>query len=162
MVIIQMVLKIKTSFLYFIKKLFNLSVSKLLIFLSFFLFSCSTYLIQAEEVKLENLKCGSNSEVTFFENNGLFVLKNKNFNYKLNLIDKNLNKNDFNLIYISKPQGSGGYTLEVENIIKKKDKHLIYFKENKPPPGSTNITAITATYCFMKISSLDKVEIFVK
>ena len=71
-------------------------------------------------------------------------------------------KSDFNFIYISKSQSSGGYVLEVEKIIKKKDKHQIYFKENKPPEGSSNIAAIIATYCFLQIDNLDKVEIFFK
>ena len=59
-----MVLKIKTSFLYFIKKLFNLSVSKLLIFLSFFLFSCSSYSMQAEEIKPEAASCNISRSIS--------------------------------------------------------------------------------------------------
>ena len=119
-------------------------------------------MIQAEEIKPENLKCGSNSGVTFFEKNGLFTPNDKDFNYKLGLIDKNLTKEDFNLIYISKPQNSGGYTLNLQKIIKKKDKYQIYFKENKPPPGSASIMAITATYCLLKTKNLEKVEVFNK
>ena len=138
-----------------------MSLSKLAIFSSLFLFSCSSYLIQAEEIKPKNLKCGSNSGVAFFEKNGLFALNDEDFNYKLGLIDKNLDKSDFNFIYISKPQSSGGYVLEVEKITKNKNKHRIYFKENKPSEGSSNIAAITATYCFLKIYNLDKVEVFI-
>ena len=137
-------------------------LNKLSIFISLFLFSCTSHLIQAEEIKPENLKCGSNSGVTFFEKNGLFALDDEDFNYKLGLIDKNLTKEDFNFIYISKPQNTGGYTLNLEKIIKKKYKHQIYFKENKPPQGSANIMAITATYCFLKINNLDKVRVIVK
>ena len=66
----------------------------------------SSYLIQAEEIKPENLKCGSNSGVEFFEKNGIFTPNDKEFNYKLGLIDKNLNKDDFNYIYISEPTHS--------------------------------------------------------
>ena len=157
-----MVQKIKTLCHCSIKKLFKLSFNKLSIFISFLLFSCSSHLIQAEEIKSENLKCGSNSGVTFFEKNGLFTLNDEDFNYKLGLIDKNLTKEDFNFVYISKPQNSGGYTLEVEKIIKKNNKHLVYFKENKPPTGSANIMAITATYCFLKINNLDKVKVIIK
>ena len=157
-----MVQKIKTLSLYSIKKLFKLIFNKLSIFISFFLFSCTSHLIQAEEIKPENLKCGSNSGVAFFEKNGLFALNDEDFNYKLGLIDKNLTKEDFNFIYISKPQNTGGYTLNLEKIIKKKYKHQIYFKENKPPQGSANIMAITATYCFLKINNLDKVRVIVK
>ena len=162
MVITQILQKIKTLSLYSIKRLFKLSLSKLAIFSSLFLFSCSSYMIKAEEIKPENLKCGSNSGDTFFKKNGAFTLDDKDFNYKLGLIDQNLNKDDFNFIYISKPQSSGGFVLELEKIIKKKDRHRIYFKENKPPQGSANIAAITATYCFLKIDNLNNVEIFIK
>ena len=120
MVIIQRARKTKILSHCFTKKLFKLSSNKLSIFISFLLFSCSSHLIQAEEIKPENLKCGSNSGVTFFEKNGLFTPNDKDFNYKLGLIDKNLTKEDFNLIYISKPQNSGGYTLNLQKIIKKK------------------------------------------
>ena len=139
-----------------------MSLSRLVTFTSFLLFSCSSYSMKAEEIKPENLKCGSNSGVTFFEKNGLFNLNDKDFDYKLAQIDKNLTKEDFNFIFISKPQNSGGYTLEVEKIIKKKDKHQIYFKENKPSQGSANIMAITATYCFLKINNLDKATVIIK
>ena len=139
-----------------------MSLSRLVTFTSFLLFSCSYYSMKAEEIKPENLKCGSNSGVTFFEKNGLFNLNDEDFDYKLAQIDKNLTKEDFNFIFISKPQNSGGYTLEVEKIIKKKDKHQIYFKENKPPTGSANIMAITATYCFLKINNLDKATVIIK
>ena len=127
-----------------------------------FLFSCSSHFIQAEEVKPNNLKCGSNSNIVFFEKNGSFNEDDKDFSYKLRLIDKNLDKNDFNFIYISKPKGSGGYILKVEKIIKRNDKHEIYLKEIKPPEGSSNIAATTATYCFLKINNLEKVEVSIK
>ena len=139
-----------------------MSSNKLSIFISFLLFSCSSHLIQAEEIKPENLKCGSNSGATFFEKNGLFTPDDKDFNYKLGLIDKNLTKEDFNLIYISKPQNSGGYTLNLQKIIKKKHEYQIYFKENKPPKGSASIMAITATYCFLKINNSKKIKVIIK
>ena len=157
-----MVQKTKTLSLCSIKKLFKLRFNKLGIFISLLLFSCTSHLIQAEEIKPENLKCGSSSGVAFFEKNGLFALNDEDFNYKLGLIDKNLTKEDFNFIYISKSQNTGGYTLNLEKIIKKKDKHEIYFKENKPPQGLANIMAITATYCFLKINNLDKVKVIIK
>ena len=137
-------------------------LSKLAIFSSLFLFSCASYITQAEEIKPKNLKCGSNSGVAFFKKNGSFTIDDKDFNYKLGLIDKNLDKSDFNFIYVSKPQSSGGYVLEIEKITKNKNKHRIYFKENKPPEGSASIAVITATYCFLQIDNLDKVEIFIK
>ena len=162
MEITQIVQKIKTLSPCSTKRLFKLSLSKLAIFSSLFLFSCSSYLIQAEEIKPKNLKCGSNSGVAFFEKNGSFTIDDKDFNYKLGLIDKNLDKSDFNFIYISKPQSSGGYVLEVEKITKNKNKHRIYFKENKPPESSSNIAAITATYCFLQIDNFDKVVVSIR
>ena len=161
MEITQIAQKIKILSLCSIKRLFKLLLSKLAIFSSLFLFSCASYITQAEEIKPKNLKCGSNSGVAFFEKNGFFTIDDKDFNYKLGLIDKNLDKSDFNFIYISKPQSSGGYVLEIEKITKNKNKHRIYFKENKPPEGSASIAAITATYCFLKIYNLDKVEVFI-
>tara|TARA_B100000767_G_C19590413_1_gene461182 strand:+ start:254 stop:706 length:453 start_codon:yes stop_codon:yes gene_type:complete len=144
-----------------IKKLFRLLLIKLTIVLSLFLFSCSNYLIQDELIKPENLKCGSSSDVDFYSKNGSFIQDSENFSNKLKRINDNFNKDDFNFIYISRPQNSGGYFLELEKIIKKQNKHQIYFKENTPPKGSTNIMALTAIYCFLKINNLDKVEVFI-
>ena len=153
-VTMQTIQKTKTLFLCSIKKLFNL------VFL--FLFSCSSHFIQADEVKPNNLKCGSNSSIEFFEKNGSFNEDDKDFSYKLRLIDNNLDKNDFNFIYISESKSSGGYTLELLKILKKGKKHHIYLKENEPTEGSMNIQAITATYCFLKINNLEKVEVSIK
>ena len=158
MVITQVVQKIKTLSLCSLTVNFKFLFNKLTIIL--FLFSCSSHLSKAEEIKPKNLKCGSNSGVSFFEKNGSFTINDKDFDYKLGLIDKNLNKGNFNFIYISKPQKSGGYVLKVEKITKNKKKHLIYFKENKPAMGSVNTAALTATYCFLQIDNLDKVEVF--
>jgi len=138
-----------------------LFLNKITIFLSLFLFSCSNYFIQAEEIKPKNLKCGNNSSIEFFEENGVFTPDNKAFNYKLKLINKDLDKDNFNFIYISKPKGAG-YTLEVEKISKKKSKHKIYFKENKPPEGAAVAAVTASTYCFLKIDNLDEVEVFIK
>ena len=138
-----------------------MTFNKLIIFLTLFLFSCSSHFIQAEEAKPNNLKCGSNSSIEFFEKNGSFNEDDKDFSYKLRLIDKNLDKNDFNFIYISKPRSSGGYILKVEKIIKRNDKHEIYLKEIKPPEGSSNIAATTATYCFLKIGDLNKFNVII-
>ena len=98
----------------------------------------------------------------FFEKNGSFNIDDKDFIYKLSFIDKNLNQNDYNFIYISDSKGSGGYNLELIKILKIGNKHQIYFKENKPSEGSANIAAITATYCFLKINNLVEVEVFIK
>ena len=155
-----MVQKTKTSSRYFIKKLFKLSFNKLGIFITLFLFSCTNHLIQAEEIKPINLKCGSSIAVGFFQKYGIFTPKDEDFIYKFRFINKNLNKDDFNFMYISKPSG-GGYVLELEKIIKNKNKHQIYFKENGPPEGAVFIAATASTYCFLKINNLDKVEVFI-
>ena len=139
-----------------------MTFNKLIIFLTLFLFSCSSHFIQAEELKPNHLKCGSSSDIEFYKKNGLFVSSHKDFSYKLERIDRTLEKDTFNFIYISEPKSSGGYTLELLKILKKENKHQIYFKENKPPEGSMNITAITATYCFLKISNLVEAEVFIK
>ena len=47
-------------------------------------------------------------------------------------------------------------------VLKKGNKHHIYFKENKPSEGSVNIAVITATYCFLKINNLVEAEVFIK
>ena len=160
MVTIQIIQKIKISFLYSIKKLFNLKKEKFLAFTVLFLFSCSSNFIKAQEIKADNLKCGSNSNIEFFEKNGLFTEHDIDFIYKLGLIDKNISKADFNIIFISKPQNTGGYTLRVESIFKNKKNLKIYFNENKPSIGSSNIMAVTATYCMLKIQNFDKVKAF--
>ena len=154
--------KVKILSLCSTKRFFKFLLNKFEIISSLFLFSCSSYLIQAEEIKPKNLKCGSSSATSFFEKNGLFIPKNSDFEYKLRFFDKSLSKKNFNIIFISNPQNSGGYTLEVEKIVKKKNKHLVYFKENKPPKGSANLMVITSTYCFLQIDNLDKAEIFIK
>ena len=162
MVITLIVQKIKTLSLYSIKKLFKLSLSKSAIFLSLFLFSCTNFLTQDEVIKPENLKCGSSSDVDFYSKNGSFIQDSENFSNILKRINDNFNKDNFNFIYISNPQNSGGYLLELEKIIKKKNKHQIYLKENRPSEGSGSIAAITATYCFLKINNLDKATVIIK
>ena len=116
---------------------------------------------QDEVIKPENLKCGSSSDVDFYSKNGSFIQDSENFSNILKRINDNFNKDNFNFIYISNPQNSGGYLLELEKIIKKKNKHQIYFRENKPSQGSANAMVLTATYCFLKIYNLDKVEVFI-
>tara|TARA_X000000368_G_scaffold363816_1_gene309188 strand:+ start:4903 stop:5391 length:489 start_codon:yes stop_codon:yes gene_type:complete len=161
MVIIQIILKTKVFSLYSIKRVSKLLFKNFLVLLSFSLVSCSSYSIKAEEIKADNLKCGSSSITSFFKKNGIYNSDDENFNYKLSLIDKSLSKKDFNFIYISKPRNSGGYVLKVEKIIKIKDKYQIYFEENKSSHGSGSITAITSTFCLMKLPDLDKIEVFI-
>lgn len=160
MATIQKIQKIKILFLFSTKKLFNLKLQKFLVFAALFLFSCSSNLIKAQNIKPEDLKCGSNSSVDFFKKNGLFTKHDKDFNYKLGLIDKNISNEDFNIIIISKPNSTGGYTLKIQKIIKNGKNFKIYLKENKPLIGSSNIMALTATYCMLKIENFNKVKAF--
>ena len=160
MVTIQRIQKIKILFLFFIKKIFNLKLEKFLVFAVLFLFSCSSNLIKAQDIKPEDLKCGSNSSIDFFKKNGLFTEYDKDFNHKLALIDKKISKEDFNIIFISKPNSTGGYTLKIQKIFKNGKNFKVYFKENKPLIGSSNIMAVTATYCMLKIENFNKVKAF--
>ena len=75
---------------------------------------------QDEVIKPENLKCGSSSDVDFYSKNGSFIQDSENFSNILKRINDNFNKDNFNFIYISNPQNSEGYLLELEKIIKKK------------------------------------------
>jgi len=138
-----------------------LNLNKLVVFLTLFLFSCSNHIIKAEEIEPENLKCGSSISKNFYHNSGVFTSKDKNFTEKLRLIDGNLKKESFNFLYIAEPKSSGGYTLELLKIVKKRNKHKLYFKEFKPAEGSKNIAAITATYCLLKIENLNKFKVFI-
>ena len=138
-----------------------MNLNKLVIFLTLFLFSCSNNIIKAEEIKPENLKCGSSSSTNFFKNNGVFTSNDKNFTEKLKLIDENLKEDSFNFLYIAEPKSSGGYILELLKIVKKRNKHELYFKELKPAEGSSNIAAITATYCLLKIENLNKFKVYI-
>ena len=158
----QKILKVRISYHYSIKEFFNLTINKSIIFLSLFLFSCSNYLVQAEIVKPEKLKCGSTSNAILLENSGKFTSNSDIFNNKLSLLDENINKDLFNFLYISNPKGSGGYNLKLTKIITNGNLHKIYFEEIKPAEGSKNIAVMTSTYCLMKINALDKSEVIVK
>ena len=138
-----------------------MNLNKLVVFFTLFLFSCSNHIIQAEEIKPEKLKCGSSSSTNFYKNNGVFTYDDKNFTEKLRLLDGNLKKESFNFLYITEPKSSGGYTLELLKIVKKRNKHKLYFKELKPAEGSGNIAAITATYCLLKIENLNKFKVYI-
>ena len=103
-----MVQKIKTLSHCSIKKLFKLSFNKLSVFISLFLFSCTSHLIQAEEIKSENLKCGSNSGVTFFEKNGFTDFREK--------WNENMYGQNKNVSLISKDQKYIGKLLGINKI----------------------------------------------
>ena len=95
MATIQKILKVRISYHYSIKEFFNLTINKSIIFFSLFLFSCSNYLVQAEIVKPEQLKCGSTSNAVLLENSGKFTSNSDIFKNKLSLLDENINKDLF-------------------------------------------------------------------
>jgi hypothetical protein len=157
-----MVLKIKTSFLYFIKKLFNLSVSKLLIFLSFFLFSCSSYSMQAEEIKPEAASCNISRSISEKKDFEILTIKNKNFNQRLNKIGFNNQKLKYNLFITNGTKPSAGYSLKFDKIIKNKNKFKIYLIETKPNKMSANAAVLIYPFCLLKVDNLDKIEVIIK
>mgnify|MGYP006108785625 CR=1 FL=1 len=162
MEITQIVQKIKILSLYSTKRLFKLLLNKLLIFSSLFLFSCTSHLIQAEEIKPKNLKC-SVAYKKILNDQNFMTSKNKNFQevfFSLNLKD-NLNIEDFNLIIISKYKPTQGYDLEINKIIKKGSK-LKIFKKEKLRKNATALQVITYPFCLMKVENLEKFKISIK
>jgi len=136
-------------------------LNKLAIILSLFLFSCSSYLIQAEEIIPEELYCGS-SKGQFLKNDKSYITaKSKKFKEKLSKIDSNFINKDYNLIVISGPKPTGGFLLKLKNINKKKDTLHINFIDIKPVNSSKVSMAITYPYCALKIQDLDKFKIFI-
>ena len=161
MVIIQIAQKIKILFHCSIKKLFKLSFNKLSIVISFLLFSCSSHLIQAEEIKPENLKCdvAYNKILT---NKNFMTSKNKNFKeifFSLNL-ENDINVENFNLIIVSDYKPTPGYDLKIDKIIKKGDKLTIFTKEELKK-NSSILNVITYPFCLIKIKNLDEYKVFI-
>ena len=101
MVIIQVVQIVKTFSPYSIKKLFKFFLNKLVIIFSFFLYSCSNYLIQATDIKPDALYCG-NTIGQFLKNDKNYLTTNdKNFREKLAKINSNFINKGYNLIVLS-------------------------------------------------------------
>ena len=154
--------KIKTLSHCSIKRLFKLLLNKLAIFASLFLFSCSGYLIQAEEVKPKNIKCGVAYE-KILKTQNFITSKNKNFEeviFLLNLKD-DVNIENFNLIVASKYKPTPGYDLEIDKIIKE-GFNLKIFKKEKLRKDATILQVITYPFCLIEIENLEKFKIFIK
>ena len=162
MEITQIVLAVKTLSLYSIKKPFKFLLNKLAIILSLFLFSCSSYLIQAEEIIPEELFCGSTMGQFLKSDKSYITAESKNFKEKLVKIDSNFINKGYNLIVISGLKPTGGFSLKLKNINKKKDILHINFIDIKPDDNSKVSMAITYPYCALKIQDLDKFKIFIK
>ena len=161
MVIIQIAQKTKILFHCSIRKLFKLSFNKLSIVISFLLFSCSSHLIQAEEIKPENLKCdvAYNKILT---NKNFMTSKNKNFKeifFSLNL-ENDINVENFNLIIVSDYKPTPGYDLKIDKIFKKGDKLTIFTKEELKK-NSSILNVITYPFCLIKIKNLDEYKVFI-
>ncbi len=157
-----MVQMIKTLFHCTIKKLSSLSFNKFSIFISLFLFSCTSHLIKAEEVKPKNVLCGINYEKISIDQD-FITSKNKNFEevfFSLNIKD-NTNIEDFNLLIISKYKPTPGYDLKINKIIKK-DSNLEIFKEENLRKEAAALQVITYPFCLINIEKLDKFKISIK
>jgi hypothetical protein len=161
-VITQIIQKIKTLFLYFIKKLFELSFNKLAIILSFFLFSCCSYVNQSKAIKPEEIYCGITRGQFLMNDKNYITTKNKNYKDKLAKINSNFINKGFNLIVISGQKPTGGFSLKLKNINKKKDIIYLSFIDKEPPKNSTVTMATTYPYCVLKIKNLDKFKISIK
>ena len=154
--------KIKTLSLCSTKRLFKFLLNKFIIISSLFLFSCSSYLIQAEEIKPENLKC----DVVYKKilTDQIFITsKNKNFRevlFSLNL-KNDIDTKNFNLIIVSDYKPTPGYDLKIDKIVKK-GQNLIVFTNEELRKDSTMLQVITYPYCALKIQNLDKFKISIK
>ena len=155
-------LKIKISFLCSIKKLFKLNLNKLGVFLSLFLFSCTSHLIQAEEIKPEAVKCGVSraiSETNFPET---LTIKDKRFKKKLKEIGLDKTEVNYNLFVSIGLRGVEGFKLDFDNMIKDKKKIKIFFIETKLPQGTFGAAVPVYPFCLLKVKNLNQVEVFIK
>jgi hypothetical protein len=131
----------------------------MIIFSSLLLFSCSTHLIQAEEIIPEELYCGSTIG-QFLKNNKNYISKeSENFNESLAKINYNFINEGYNLIVVSGPKPTGGFSLKFKNMNKKKDTIYINFFDIEPTENSLISMATTYTYCVLKIKNFDKFKV---
>ena len=112
--------KTKTLSLCSTKRLFKFLLNKFVIISSLFLFSCSNYLIQAEEIKPEAVKCGVSRTISETNHSETLTIKNKKF--KKRLIEIGLDKTDvdYNLFVSIGLRGVKGYQLKLDKIMKDK------------------------------------------
>ena len=137
-------------------------LNKFAIISSLFLFSCSSYLIQAEEIIPEELYCGSTIGQFLKSDKNYITAENENFKEKLAKIDSNFINKDYNLIVISELKPTGGFSLKLKNINKKNDIFYINFINIKPAKNSKVTMATTYPFCVLKIQNLDKFKISIK
>ena len=161
MAIIQIVQILETSSLYYIKKLFKLSFNKLSIFIGFFLFSCTSHLIQAKEIKPEALNCSISRTITETNFPETLTVKDKRFKKKLKEIGLDKTEVNYNLFVSIGLRGVKGFKLDFDKMIKDKKKIKIYFIETKPPQGMLGAAVPVYPFCLLKVRNLDQVEVFI-
>ena len=161
MVTIQTVLKVKTLSLYSIKKHFNFSLKYFSIFLSFLLFSCSSNLINAQELKPDAVECGISRTISNNNDLEIITIKNKKFKKKLEEISFENTYEDYNLFVSLGLRGTKGYSLIFDKLTNSKNNFKIYFKEIKPQKNIVGAAVPTYPFCLLKINNLSKFEVII-
>ena len=161
MVTIQKILKVKTLFHCFIKKFFNLTIHKLIIFLFLFILSCSSYANQVKEIQPLAVKCGISNIVSKTNNQETLTIKNQKFRKKLQEIgfaNQDLNYN----IYVGLGlRGNRGYALKFDKLLKKEKILEIYFTEVKPDANTLSAAVPIYPYCLLKIEKFDEIGVII-
>ena len=137
-------------------------LNKLGILLSLSLLSCSSNLIQAKEIKPQELYCGSTTGQFLKNNNNYITTKNENFNEILGKINSNFINKGYNLIVVSGLKPTGGFSLELKKKKKKKGTIYVNFKNIVPDKNSKVIMSDTYPYCVLRINNLDKFKVSVE
>ena len=161
MVTIQTVLKVKTLSLFSIKKHFNFELKYFSIFLSFLLFSCSSNLINAQELKPDAVECGISRTISNNNDPETITIKNKKFKKKLEEIGFENTDEDYNLFVSLGLRGNKGYSLIFDKLTNNKNNLKIYFKEIKPQKNIVGAAVPTYPFCLLKINNLSKFEVII-
>ena len=161
MVTIQTVLKVKTLSLFSIKKHFNFELKYFSIFLSFLLFSCSSNLINAQELKPDAVECGISRTISNNNDPETITIKNKKFKKKLEEINFENTDEDYNLFVSLGLRGNKGYSLIFDKLTNNKNNLKIYFKEIKPQKNIVGAAVPTYPFCLLKINNLSKFEVII-
>ena len=115
-----------------------------------------------EEIIPEELYCGNTSGQFLKSDKNYITADSKNFKDKLAKIDSNFINKGYNLIVISGLKPTGGFSLKLKNINKKKDILHINFIDIKPADNSKVTMATTYPYCVLRIENLEKFKISIK
>jgi hypothetical protein len=139
-----------------------LNLSVLSIFLSLFIFSCTSHLIQAGEIYPEAVTCKISRSISEKKNFEILTIKNKNFSKRLDNIGFNNEILKYNLFVTNGTKPSAGYSLKFDKIIKNKKKLKIYLIEIKPSKMTMSAAVLTYPFCLLKVNNLDKIEVIIK